>query len=87
MKLTAKICAVKIGIDSLTTIVDFSLHDGEDTGAISFYDTINQAHACFLSDFALPASDNDAYAQMLSAIVNSDNEDLQAMVGREFTSD
>lgn len=87
MQFTAKITAVTIGTDSNETGVSFSLHDGNETGMVSFYDTINQAHACYLIEHTSIGRDDDAYSQMVQAVASATDEELLALIGREFTSD
>jgi hypothetical protein len=80
MKLTAYI----VSAEPESGRVFFSLHDGEDTGQVSFIDRITVAHACFLTEHVL-GDDQSAYGQMVRAIAST--EDIATLVDRQFFSD
>lgn len=85
MQLTATIHEVSTGEHDQPKI-HFSLNDGEDTGMVSFLDTIGLAHATFLIEHGI-VSAGSAYYQMLNAFCECGEEDVALLVGCEFTSD
>jgi hypothetical protein len=78
--LTAQIHDVTLGKYDMPQI-HFSLHDGEDTGMVSFEDTIGLAHATFLIEHSIVTA-NNAYGRMLNAFIGADHP--QGLVGQEF---
>jgi hypothetical protein len=84
MELHAKIHQVSTGHHDLP-LFHFSLHDGEDSGQVSFMDEIGLAHATFLIEHGIVEGDS-AYAKMLQAIVECEPDNAALLLGAEFDS-
>lgn len=84
MHLTTEIISINIDTENYENHkVQFSCCDADEEGQVSFVDSINLAHACFLIESDI-VSITTAYGQMLHKMVNEGIEGLT--VGETFRS-
>lgn len=84
MELTATIHGVATGHHD-QPVFHFSLSDGDDTAMVSFMDEIGLAHATFLVEHGIVEGDS-AYAKMLRAIVECEENDAALLLNAVFES-